>query len=162
MPVVQPCRQPDLEAVDQPIDRAGRARTGKQHDMLVAVRAYCLADDLARVVAKARRLQPRARGFGVRVGVQRQDGVAQVVLDERERAARGRVVGVGHAAQPERAGHGLVGADDRGADRLDECFGAVRFHGADSAERPMNGIFSFTAGLPVDWRKSSTGLAEAR
>ena len=35
--------------------------------------------------------------------VERQDRLADEVLDERERAAGGRVVGVGDAAQPERA-----------------------------------------------------------
>ena len=40
-----------------------------------------------------------------------------------KRAARGGVVGVGHAAQPERPGHRLVVADDGGADELDEFSG---------------------------------------
>ena len=61
------------------------------------------ADESPGVLAEPRGLQPRARGLGVGVGVQRQHGVADEVLDERQRASTGGVVGVGHPARPERA-----------------------------------------------------------
>ena len=85
-------------------------------------------DDPPRLGPEARRLEARARRLGVRVGVERQDRVAQVVLDERQAAAGGGVVGVGDAADAERARHRLVVADDRGADQLDEA-GRVRSPG---------------------------------
>ncbi len=46
-----------------------------------------VADDTSRLLAEPRRLQPGARRLRVGVRVERQYRVAQVVLDERERAA---------------------------------------------------------------------------
>ena len=57
-----------------------------------------VADHPAGLLAEARCLEAGARRFGVRVRVQRQDGVADVVLDERQGAAGRRVVGVRDAA----------------------------------------------------------------
>ena len=87
------------------------------------VAADRVADDRPGVLAEARRLEAGPGRLGVGVRVQRQDRVADVVLDERQGAAARRVVGVGHAAQPERPGDGLVVADDRRADPLDQGVG---------------------------------------
>ena len=59
-----------------------------------------VADDLrARPRGSASSAGPVPRGLGVRVGVERQHLVADEVLDERQRAPRRGVVGVGDAAR---------------------------------------------------------------
>ena len=68
-----------------------------------------LGHDLARLLAKAGRLQPGAGRLGVRVGVPGENLVIDEALDELQRAAGCRVVGVRDPAHPERPGHGLVG-----------------------------------------------------
>ena len=123
--IVEVGRQADLEAVDELVDRPGRARAGEQDDVVVLGPADRLADDPPGVLAEAGRLEPGPRRFGVGVAVERQDRVADEVLDERERATRRGVVGVRHPAQPERPDDRLVVADDVGPDRLDEGRGLV-------------------------------------
>ena len=86
-------------------------------------------DDLPRLGPEAGRLEARPRDLGVRVRVEREDGVAQVVLDERQAAAGRRVVGVGHPAHAERPGHGLVVADHGAPDEVDELRGRRRCRG---------------------------------
>ena len=117
--VVEIVRDPQVEDVDELVDGRRRSRAAED-DGVVVGSPDGVADDPARLLAEARRLQPRSRRLGVRVGVQRQDGVAQVVLDERQGPAGRRVVGVRDAADPERPGDRLVVADDRCADQLDE------------------------------------------
>ena len=112
-------READLEDVDEAVDRRGRTGADED-DRVVAGRPDGAPDDLAGLGPEARGLEPGPRRFGVGVGVEREDRVAQVVLDERERASRRRVVGVGDAPDPERPRDRLVVPDDRGADRLDE------------------------------------------
>ena len=73
-------------------------------------------DDPAGVLAQRRGLPARRRRLRVRVPVQRQDAVADEVLDERQRAAGGRVVRVHEAARPERPVEHRVVADHRAAD----------------------------------------------
>ena len=106
-------------------------------------------------VADDRAGRPRGTGssgdpvpgrLGVGVAVERQDRLADEVLDERQRSARGRVVGVRDAAQAERSDDRLVVADDGGADRLDEARrgarlvhgGMVRARESDAAGRPRS------------------------
>ena len=81
VPVVEVGGEPQVHDADQLVDRAGRARAAEDHARLV-VAADGVVDDLARVLAEARRLQAGARRLGVRVGVARQDLVADEVLDE--------------------------------------------------------------------------------
>ena len=89
-------------------------------------RADGVGDDPPGVLAEAGRLEAGPRRLGVGVAVQREDRLADEVLDERERAPGGRVVGVGHAAQAERPDDGLVVADDARADRVDQRRGVGR------------------------------------
>ena len=107
--------QADVEDVDQLVDRAGRARAAEDHRVVVAG-AHAVADDLARVLAVARRLPAGARRLGVRVAVERHHLAADEVLDEAEAAPRRRVVGVRDAQRAVRRLDRLVGADDRRAD----------------------------------------------
>ena len=74
----------------------------------------------ARLLAQRRGLPPRRRCLGVRVPVQRQDAVADEVLDERQRATGRRVVRVHQAARPERPVEHRVVADHRAADAVDQ------------------------------------------
>ena len=101
--------------------------------MGLGVAADALEHEPARLLAEARGLEPRAGRLGVRVRVERQHRVPDVVLDEREAAPRRRVVGVGHAADPVRAGDGLVVPDHGRADAVDQRLGVpgrdARLHG---------------------------------
>ena len=124
--IVEVGRQAQVEDVDEAVDRARRARAAEDHRVLGPA-ADGLADDLARLLAEARRLEARPGRLRVRVRVQRQDRVADEVLDEREAAAGRRVVGIGHAAQAEGRRDEVVAADDRGADRLDQALALRRF-----------------------------------
>ena len=94
-------------------------------DVVVLGAADRVADDPPGVLAEAGRLEPGPRRLGVGVAVERQDRLADEVLDERERATRRGVVGVGDPAQPERPDDRLVVADDVGPDPLDEGGGLV-------------------------------------
>ena len=119
-PLVEVGRDPDVEDVDEPVDRGGRARAAEDHGVPGGVAAAALEHEATRLLAEARRLEPGSRGLRVGVRVQRQDRVADVVLDERQAAAGRRVVGVGDPADAVRSGDRLVLADDRGADQVDE------------------------------------------
>ena len=77
-------------------------------------------DDLARVVAELRRLAAGAARLGVRVRVERHHLFADELLDERDRAARRGVVGVGDAARTVGTFERVVVTDDRGANRFDQ------------------------------------------
>ena len=57
-------------------------------------------------------------GGGVRVGVEREDLLADELLDERQGAPRGHIVAVRDGANPERAREGGVGADHARTDVL--------------------------------------------
>ena len=54
--VIEVGRQPDLEAVDQLVDRAGRPRAGEQDDVVGAVRADGISDAPAGILTELRRL----------------------------------------------------------------------------------------------------------
>ena len=123
IPVIEVGRQPDLQAVDQLVDRARGPRAGEQDDVVGAVRADGISDDPAGILAELRRLPAGPRRFGMGVAVEREDRLADEVLDEGERPTRGRVVGVGDPTQPERPEDGFVLPDDAGLDRLDERSG---------------------------------------
>ena len=110
-------RQVHAEDEAQLVDGRGRAAS-REHDhvgVLVRVpdaRVARLRDQLARLLAEARGLQAaRARG-GVRVGVQRQDLIAHVVLDGDEGAPGGGPVRVEHGLPAEGAVERRVRADD--------------------------------------------------
>ena len=75
----------------QPQDRhelvdGGRRARPREDDGMLGSAATRVQDDVPGFLAESRRLQPGARGFRVRVGVQGQHGVPQVVLDEGQRA----------------------------------------------------------------------------
>ena len=78
---------------------------------------------LARLLAERGRLRARGRDLGVRVGVEGHHLVAEEVLDERERSARGRVVRIGDALRPVRAVDDPIVADHCVTNGLDERFG---------------------------------------
>ena len=117
--IVELGRHSKAEHAHELVHRSGRAGPAEDHRMLSRA-AHRVTDDPAGLLPEAGGLETRAGRFRMRVGIQRQDRVADVVLDEREGAPRGRVVGVRDAPNAERPGHGLVVADDRGADRVDE------------------------------------------
>ena len=119
VPVVERRGEAQAEDPDQLVDRSRRAGAAEDHTRPV-VAADCLAHDPPCVLAQACRLQARAGGLRVGVGVARQHLVADHVLDEPERPSARRVVGVGDATRPERAPHDLVVADHRLADALEE------------------------------------------
>lgn len=120
-----------VQGGDQPVDRAGRPRPAEQHDVLLT-RADRLTDDLASVLAKAGRLQAGARALGVGVAVERQHGGADEVLDEVQRAARRRVVGVGDAPRTVGAVEHLALTDHPAPHALDQPL-AARHHGKERA-----------------------------
>ena len=146
--VVEVVGDAQVEDVDELVDRRGHARSAEDH-RVIGRAADGVADDPPRLLAEAAGLEPRPRRLRVRVRVERQDRVAQVVLDERQRAAGGRVVRVGHPPDAERAGHRLVVADDRVADEVDQGVG-VRHRGI---------VVACAAGHPIDrvpsWRCAS-------
>ena len=92
-----------------------------------------ISDDAARILAQSRGLQARAARLGVGVGVGGQNGIADEVLDERQRTSTRGVVGVGDAPRAEGPVHDAVLADDASADALED--GQVVTHGA--TLRPM-------------------------
>ena len=110
---------PQPEDADQLVDRTGAAGPGEDDDRLV-VAADRAVDDRAGVLAQPCRLQARATGLGVGVGISRQHLAADEVLDEGQRAAGRRVVGVGHPTGTVGPRHNLVLADDRLADPADD------------------------------------------
>ncbi len=116
---VEALRDPQPERAHELVDRGRRAGAAEQHDVLLGA-AHRLVHDPARVVAQAHRLAAGRRRLGVRVRVQRQHLVADEVLDEAQRAAGRRVVGVHDALGAERPGQHEVVADDRAADEVDE------------------------------------------
>ena len=95
--------------------RAGGAAAGEDHGGVV-VAVHRVVDDPAGVLAQPGGLQAGAAALGVGVGVARQHLVADEVLEERQRSAARRVVGVRHPPRAERAAHQLVVADHRLAD----------------------------------------------
>ena len=90
-----------------------------------SVRPDRAPDEASRLLAEAGGLEPGPGRLRVGVRVQRQDRLADVVLDEREASTGRCVVRVGHAADAVRARDGLVIADDGGADQVDQ---GVGFH----------------------------------
>ena len=112
-------RQSEVEARDERVDRAGRARAAEEHRVLVRVAAACLEDQPAGVLAEPGGLHAGARGLAVGVRVQRKHGVADVVLDRCERPSRRGVVRVRDPAETPRAHDGLVGADHRVPDPVE-------------------------------------------
>ena len=109
----------EREHADELVDRAGRPRAAEHHGVLLAA-ADRAVDDAPSLLAQRRRAPTRGRRLGVRVGVGRQDLVADDVLDEGERSAGGGGVGVDGAARPERPGQHDVVADALAANALDQ------------------------------------------
>ena len=117
-------RRVEVEQADELVDRARRARS-TEHDDVVGRPVHGAVDDAAGVLTQRGRL-PAGRGrLRVRVRVQRQHAVADVVLDERQRAPRGGEVGVDHPARAERPVEHRVVADHRAADALDQLRGVA-------------------------------------
>ena len=121
--VVEVGRDAQVEHVDEAVDRGRRPGAAEDHRVALGVAADPVQHEPPRLLAEARGLEPRAGRLGVRVRVQRQDGVADEVLDEAEAPPRGRVVGVGDAPDAVRPGHRLVVADHRRPDEVDERVG---------------------------------------
>ena len=118
--VVEVRRDPQVEDVDQLVDRGRSSPSRRRSPRAGRGRRRRLEDDGAAPPRGSASSGGRSRRLGVGVGVQRQDRVADVVLDERQAAPRRRVVGVGDAADAVRARDRLVVADDRGPDQVDE------------------------------------------
>ena len=92
---------PQAEDADQLGDRAGAARAGEDHRAVV-VRPARLVHQSPRVLAQPRGLQAGAARLGVGVRVAGEHLVPDEVLEEADRAAGRRVVGVRHPSRPER------------------------------------------------------------
>ncbi len=122
--VVEVGRDAQLEYVDQSVDRARRSRATEDHGMSRGVTTDPVEHEPARLLAEARGLEARPRRLGVGVRVQRQDGVADVVLDERQASPGRRVVRVRDPADPVRSCDGLVVADHGRPDQVDQRVGA--------------------------------------
>jgi len=119
VPLLEPLWNAEAERTHDLVDRAGGAGTAEEHDIVLRAPDGGV-HDAARVVAQAHRLQASGQRLGVRVGVQRQDLVADEVLDEAQRPAGGGVVGVHDALGPERSRQDEVVPDHRTPDQLDE------------------------------------------
>ena len=109
----------EVEQADELVDRARRARAAEDDDVVLAA-VDRPVDGAAGVLPQRRGLAPGRRRLRVRVGVQRQDAVADEVLDERQRAAGGGGVRVHEAARAERPVEHRAVADHRVADPLDQ------------------------------------------
>ena len=118
----RPLAAAEPEHPDQRVDRGRRARTAEQHDVLVGA-AHRAVDDAAGVFPQRRGVQARGGRLGVRVRVQRQHALADVVLDERQCAARGRVVGIHQPPRTERPIQDGIVTDHGTADPIDEMLG---------------------------------------
>ena len=130
--IVKAGRDPELENADEEVDRAGHARA-REDDRVLVGRADGVANDRSRLLPEAARLKPGPGRLRVGVRVERQDRVAEVVLDEGQRPARGRVIGVRDASNAERTGDRLVVPDHRRADQLDQVVAV----GSGIRHRPM-------------------------
>ena len=143
--IVEVGRQADLQAVDEFVDGAGGPGAREQDDVVRGIGAHGVADDPPGVLAEAGRLEAGPRRFRVRVPVERQNRLADEVLDEGQRAAGRGVVGVRHPTEPERPDDRLVVADDPHPDGLDERVGVGR----------LREVF-------VHWRDRTLGRADPR
>jgi hypothetical protein len=112
----------EREQADELVDRSGRAGAAEQHHVVLAA-PHGAMDDASGVLAQRGGVKARGRSLRVRVRVQRQHALADEVLDEGERAARGRVVGVHQPARPERPVEHRIVADHGAADPLDQLLG---------------------------------------
>ena len=130
--VVEVRRETQPEDVNQAVDGGRGPRPAEDHRVPRRVAAHALEDETSCLLAEPGRLEAGAGALGVRVRVQRQHRVPDVVLEERQAAPRGRVVRVGHAPDAVRPGDRLVVADDRGADEVDQGVGPGHVHQASS------------------------------
>jgi hypothetical protein len=117
--VVQAGGDAQLEDSDELVHRGGRPGAAED-DQVIFCAADRVMDDLPGLLTQPGRLQARARALGVGVGVAGQDLGSDEVLDERQRPARGGVVGVDDPPGPVRPVHHLAVADDRRPDPLDQ------------------------------------------
>ncbi len=124
---------PQAERPHDLVDRGRGARPAEDDDVVLRA-ADRRVHEAPRVVAQAHRLAAGGRRLGVGVGVERQDLVADEVLDEAQRPARGGVVGVDDALGAERPGQDEVVADHRAPDEIDER-GALLCRGRERGER---------------------------
>ena len=96
------------EQRDELVHAACRAAAAEEHGVRCGATRYArvarLRHHLARLNPKARRLQPRDRRRRVRVAVEREHFVADVVLNERERPSACRPVAVDNAPIAKGAG----------------------------------------------------------
>src|SRR3954447_17736113 len=118
--VVELRRHAQAEDSHELVHRPGRAGAGED-DQHIVIAAERVPDDPARVLPQPRRLQARAARLGVRVRVPRQHLAADEVLDERQRPATRRVVGVGDPSRAVRPVGQRVVADDALANLCQQC-----------------------------------------
>ena len=116
-------RDAQVEDADDLVHGRRGSRAAEDDRVRLARRPQRGADEVAGILPEPRRLAARARGLRVRVGVERHDLLADVVLDEGQVAPRGGVVGVRHAAHAEGPGDRHVIADDARPDDGDELLG---------------------------------------
>ena len=77
-----------VEHVHQAVDRGGGPGAAEDHRVALGIAADAVEHEAPRLLAEARRLEPGAGRLGVGVRVQRQDRLADVVLDERRGSGR--------------------------------------------------------------------------
>jgi hypothetical protein len=114
-----PIGDPQFENADELADCRRGAGPAEDHQVLFAA-ADRVVDNLPGVFPQSAGGQAGAGALGVGIGVTRQHMVADHVLDEIQRAARGRVVGISNAPWPIRAVEHLALADDAGPDTLQQ------------------------------------------
>jgi len=127
IPGIKILREPQIQNIDELVDGSGRPRAAKNDHVLLRA-ANGLEDDTAGVLPKTCRLQARARGFGMGIGVQRQHLFGNKIFDKLQGAAAGRVVGIGHAPVAVRPVQGTIVPDDRIANLLDQMLD-IGLHG---------------------------------
>jgi hypothetical protein len=105
-------REPEIQDLDEFIDRPRRPGAGEDDAVVLGVAADGAQNQPPGVLAEARRLPPRARGLGMRIRIERHHLGPDEVLEERERTPAGRVIGIGDPPRPERTVDHPVVADD--------------------------------------------------
>ena len=114
-------REAQVHDLDELVDRASRTGATKEDDVFFEVASSGVGDDVACFFSKASRLQARPARLGVRVGVEGQDLITDILLDEVQCAPGGGVVGISQASWAVRPFDGALFSEDRLPDASDEC-----------------------------------------
>ena len=126
--VVEVGRNPKSENADQPVDRSRGSRAAEDDGVFVGG-PDASGDQCPRVLSEAGSLKPRARGFGVGVGITGQHPLAQVVLDERQRPTGRGVVGIDDGSRSKGPVDHFGRADDRRPNVGDQIIGRLSHGG---------------------------------